>query len=605
MKEDILEIVNNSHLTTLLQGSGSIPNHIKRYKTETNRRCLTFTKIKFGIIEIATNSISDIFIFEECSGEIVQIKAEAEFKACNFQEINAEKNISEVIIKDCKIETLRAGIKSTVTQSKIEDLITTQDKYQESFLSLTNSQITQSLKIDKGILSLQHSGSFIEKIIYGDIDENIELDGINVRNIELKYFGASRDNRAEISIKNIDSLKTFKCIDSSIKHLILNKCKVGEFFIDNKHECKQFQIKDSYINELLLNRYDLQKLTIEGNTNISLFLWKLSSSKIKNLQLRSGDTYVFPLIKNLICIDGNIPSDADISFSDCGIGSIIFWKVTVQGKLTFSNVLGANLIVPTDYQEQNKQIELNECIENCKSKGLIPNDLKWHWGIFPRYAFFIIDTDLGKTIFNSCSFTEMDLYMVGVKVIDVNITDSHFPEQLYLPPKAPLGSSRIAYAQLRKMHENRGDTIKANMYQAHELNAYYESLRWLKKGAFWEKFNLSLNKYTNYFGQNYVRAFLVTIGMSAILYTIYCMSLGFVLDIKGPNTWNNFKNISGNFLEFLNPIHKADFIAEALLGIKEPKDVPSSARSIEVASRVFNSYFIYQFVQAFRKYGKK
>jgi hypothetical protein len=307
----------------------------------------------------------------------------------------------------------------------------------------------------------------------------------------------------------------------------------------------------------------------------------------------------------LICIDGNIPSDADISFSDCGIGSIIFWKVTVQGKLTFSNVLGANLIVPTYDLKLYGQIELNEGIENCKNRGLIPNDLKWHWGRFPHYAFFIIDTDLGKTIFNSCGFTEMDLYMEGVKVNDVNITDSHFPEQLYLPPKAPLGSSRIAYAQLRKMHEVRGDTIKANVYQAHELNAYYQSLRWLDKRTFWEKFNLFLNKYTNFFGQNYQRAFVATIGMSALFYTMYCRCLGFELDFESHNSLNNFKNIIGNFLEFLNPIHKADFIAEVLLDIKSPKEVPSSARSIEVASRVFNSYFIYQFVQAFRKYGKK
>lgn len=58
-----------------------------------------------------------------------------------------------------------------------------------------------------------------------------------------------------------------------------------------------------------------------------------------------------------------------------------------------------------------------------------------------------------------------------------------------------------------------------------------------------------------------------------------------------------------NYLEFINPIHKPDFIAEEIIG----KGVKANgwARTIENISRIFIAYFIYQFIQAFRKHGKK
>lgn len=62
---------------------------------------------------------------------------------------------------------------------------------------------------------------------------------------------------------------------------------------------------------------------------------------------------------------------------------------------------------------------------------------------------------------------------------------------------------------------------------------------------------------------------------------------------------------AGYFLEFLNPIRKSDFLPRALLGITDEAKVPTLAIITDSASKVFNTYLIYQLVAAFRKHGKK
>ena len=353
-----------------------------------------------------------------------------------------------------------------------------------------------------------------------------------------------------------------------------------------------------------MHNYDIGKLSIEGKVNIIHFIWNLSTGKIKTLQCRRGEMSDFPIIGWLFCFDGTICNDSEINFSNYAIESILFWNVSIQGKMIFSNILSGGLIAPIEYKDIFERPDISSSIKEYQQKSLFPKSFDWTWGKIPKYPFFIINSDLGKTIFYNCGFTRMDLYMSGAKINEINISDSYLPKKLYKPDKDPSNSS-IQYAQLRKIHESVGDTIKANMYQAEELNAHYLSLRWWKREHLSEKFNLWLNGATNYYGQNYVKAFWVTVIWSSIFYTFYCFLLGFRLNLFTPNSWNTFWEIFLNFFEFLNPIHKADYIADALLGLKEPKDIPSSARGWEVISRILNGYFIYQFVQAFRKYGKK
>ena len=77
-----------------------------------------------------------------------------------------------------------------------------------------------------------------------------------------------------------------------------------------------------------------------------------------------------------------------------------------------------------------------------------------------------------------------------------------------------------------------------------------------------------------------------------------------------------FGEVWSYFLEFVNPIHKADYVAEELLrkqslnkklikiDDKTTLNINGWARTIEGVSRIFIAYFVYQLIQAFRKHGR-
>jgi hypothetical protein len=201
----------------------------------------------------------------------------------------------------------------------------------------------------------------------------------------------------------------------------------------------------------------------------------------------------------------------------------------------------------------------------------------------------LIDLDLSgfKLIFKSSKIT--DLFLTETKMpLPENIISDNFEQK------------RQILSQLKKVYENRGDSIEAGKYQAEELNIY---LKTLKNG--WEKINLSLNKWTNNHAQNLGRAFWVTIIGSLICYSIYCLLLGFRLDFSELG-FKELGRIALYFPEYINPIRKIDVLYNALkMNSKDDSGMPERVSAWDNISRIFIAYFLYQFIAAFRKHGKK
>lgn len=109
-----------------------------------------------------------------------------------------------------------------------------------------------------------------------------------------------------------------------------------------------------------------------------------------------------------------------------------------------------------------------------------------------------------------------------------------------------------------------------------------------------------MNKWSNNFGTSYASwpfAFLTMI----ILFILHNLALGYKITFTpSKREWYNLFEISSLFFEFLYPIHKADFISDA---VNMPVTIGS--RIIDFLSRLFSGYCIYQFIQVFRKNGKK
>ena len=210
----------------------------------------------------------------------------------------------------------------------------------------------------------------------------------------------------------------------------------------------------------------------------------------------------------------------------------------------------------------------------------------------PTRKLTIQNSDLGKTTLIGCDFSEAEFCLESSKITEMFVTaGTKLPEKLSHQNAEQL---RVGYGQLKKVYENRGDVTEANKYFARQMNAYQETLTWRKD--FWEMLNLRLNRVSTNHGTNWQKGLAMTLGVSAAFFGGYLLALGL---LPGGSA-NYFFKVWSYFLEFINPIHNADFIADEL------KIKPTSGgRFIEGLSRIFIAYFIYQLIQAFRKHGRK
>ena len=179
-----------------------------------------------------------------------------------------------------------------------------------------------------------------------------------------------------------------------------------------------------------------------------------------------------------------------------------------------------------------------------------------------------------------------------------------------------LEHKKLIYSQYKKMYEGRGDTIKAIEYQGKELDVHRAILR-KTGGQYWERFQLSLNKFSNNFGQSWQWAILGILVLGVCFYCLYCyaldfkfgyfyvyyhITLGFHFVILSPEEENTFWTLASYFFEFINPIRKGEFIK---LEDSDYVKVTGWARVIDFFWRIVITYLGYQLIQAFRKYSKK
>lgn len=213
----------------------------------------------------------------------------------------------------------------------------------------------------------------------------------------------------------------------------------------------------------------------------------------------------------------------------------------------------------------------------------------------------ILNSDLGKTIFIDCDLSGFGLNFKSSKLTDVFVTGTKMPREIVTLDPA---QKQLGYSQIKKIYEARGDRVEANRYYAREMEAYRQTLSLRKWKDMGEKLNLNLNRFSTNYGQSWGLGLLTTLLVSAFFYWLYCLALGFYPG----GSIDLFSKLASYFLEFLNPIHKADYVAEQLLKKETPagavKDISNSARTIEGISRIFIAYFVYQLIQAFRKHGK-
>lgn len=205
---------------------------------------------------------------------------------------------------------------------------------------------------------------------------------------------------------------------------------------------------------------------------------------------------------------------------------------------------------------------------------------------------------MGKTILLNTDWSSFNWRFISSKISDLFLAGSYLPKAKNIISENK-EEERLALSQIKKIYENRGDFVEAGKYQAEEMNVYLETLP-----KSWEKVNVWLNKWTNNHGQSWQRALGVTLGGSIFFYSFYCFFLGFKFDISFEGL-GEYGRLLCFLPEFINPIRKAEFLPKILLeSANEPKVSPIVYLWDNIG-KIFITYFIYQFIAAFRKHGKK
>lgn len=339
----------------------------------------------------------------------------------------------------------------------------------------------------------------------------------------------------------------------------INKDVDGSLLAEDDLIIERFEIEGgSYSNNMWISGGEIKSMEVKCVTGVAIHFMpnddKTFDSNAGEYKKKFDSK---PRIRNLL-ISRYSNKDSFYQFSDLALDKLMFENYTNLGSITISR---ATLI----------------------------NELQ------------IENSDLGKTTFIDCDFSKNRMQFDSSKITDIGLAGALLPkpDNIRSKDESDVKQKRLALSQLKKVYEMMGDNLSAGEYRAVELDTY----RSMPISA-WEKFNLGLNKITNDHGLRWDYALGCITIVAAIFYTLYCSALGFSLEFSS-NGWSLFWSNSSYILEFINPVRKSDFLPKALLGISDPKLIPKSAIIVDGISRILMTYLLYQFIAAFRRFGKK
>lgn len=451
-------------------------------------------------------------------------------------------------------------------------------------LSINNSEYNSIFisKADLGILNLEN--------LYSENKENKPT--LILEGIKLDQFILSQDNLKKLEINGSD------------KETKINSLKV-EQFIEIFCDAKDKKIE--------ITNLEFTNCTIPKDNALKFF-----NTEIQNLSFIRCLNY-----GNVIFTDITSKKEGLLKIMNSDLGKMIFMKCDFSkykllfhsSKITEIFLAGTsmpsspNINIPieqvTESKEpdfENKRLALTQLKKVFDNRGDSINSTLYHnaelevWEIEP----FRQEYEEKKSVNNNL--------LKGIKLKIFNwISLKLFPEYWNLSIEN-LDHKKLIFSQYKKMYEGRGDTVKAIEYQGKELDVH-RTILCKEGGRYLERLQLSLNKYSNNFGQSWHWAVCWIIGLGIFIYFFYCHSLGFTIGSGNPNEIETFNKLFSYFFEFLNPIRKGEFIQIPMFiegKIKsEYVTITGWARFIDFIWRIIITYLGYQLIQAFRKYSKK
>lgn len=419
--------------------------------------------------------------------------------------------------------------------------------------------------------------------IKGDIVvENVILPSLILHDIQidkLKLFNCKINTFRVIPSKKIDTINELGIFNSVLRSFSIEAvdnnrlCQIGTLKFDAV-KAHELYWEKPIITTTTFDKCDVKNIgcNLSIIDNLSFSVSSIENTHFSNCQI------------NQISFEGSISKESVIDFNNMICMSILFNSFINFGKIYFRNV----------------NSNLSHCqpgIETIKTDRLIR----------------IRNSDLGQVQFLSCTFRGKGwkYEFVNSKILGIEILGSYFPDHPYIDnmSTAEYKQQRFLYGQLSKVYENQGNRVRALFYRKSSIGAYQKELANKDKISHREWFDLqSLRLYwvTNGFDYNLSVSALWLMGYSIFSYVCYLLLCDQPLQI----CWNCKDSVSrflfylAKYFEFINPIHKVQFIEDINSNYSSHIPIKAKAVLLDNVSRVIIVFLTYQFVQAFRKFGR-
>jgi len=384
--------------------------------------------------------------------------------------------------------------------------------------------------------------------------------------------------KSELKIKNVNTLSFYNSFIKTVSLINIENLKIT---IGNNLPIKD---RPEYIVEL--GKYEdlsgFNRFHIINCLNITISSTKKCKSYLK--EIKDLNSFIITMLK---LVEG----------SEISIKNFVFKSLEIRGTfnhdIEIQNSSIQNLLLDT-YSNSKKSLFYN--VNNIeKTESLIS----------------ITNSDLNQVTFDNLFFNEYAIIHLfrntfeNSKLIGCDFPESikefnkiHTVENIKeLKNKAP-NYYKVRYEtflQLKNVLEKSGNYYEAQKFKA----ASDEALKKIPRLPYTDKIILELNGLSNQHGQSFLQTFVMFICSTILLYCLYLCALGFKFQLFGAFD----SDLVNYYFTFIDITHKRDFISNSKNNIIIK--LGFWALFIDYLSKVIIGYLIYQFIAAFRKYGKK
>jgi len=445
------------------------------------------------------------------------------------------------------------------------------------------------------------------------------------------YFNSCLITDLELEKCNFVNASFFKClilerlliVDSTIRVVTIRN-SFGRAFINNNPKThlsiyyadenlfiKEYNIRE--VNQVLKKRDSLDKIFsfktnfhISNARDISIGFKKTSGSGIKRIKNNDGSLkeikyYLTDSDKKKLDISVSIRLESDITKS-VKISNAILKDISLQGD--------------SDSTIDIKHTVCNRLfINNFRGSKLLLYDFNSNLN---DSKLEIKNSDLSNTWFNKVQLNNFDIVsFYRITLENTKFSATEFPKSIEALENIhyPLKKESEYYNNQYENYKQLKIALSAQHNQIQALQMHrkmYESIRLSEKLSPQDKFILCLNNISNKHGTSISHSFICFIVLLSVLYLWYTLALPQAPYKFGWNGMESFKISISETTDFItnqwkniyllaNPTHRLSQLIEN----NSNQEISGMNYFISFISRILIGWTYYQFVSAFRKFGKK